>query len=1018
MGLLTRYRSAIAILLFLQSPPPLRADVDTSVPPAGIREHTPAVHALTNARIVIAPGRVLAKGTLIMRDGVITAVGANVSVPHDASIWDMTGMTLYPGFIDAYSEIGLSGGSAGSHSGSDSKGATYWNRWVTPQLRADREFVPDSAKARTLRAQGFTTALTCPPKGIIKGTSAVVELGDGLASDLLLRPQVALHVSFQPIDQGEEVEAYPDSPMGAYALVRQALLDADWYARAQDAWRKHPDLPRPESNQSLEALQGYAVGTQPVIIDTAGELDALRADRLGREFHLRVIVRGCGREYRRLDAVRATGRAVIVPLDFPAAPPVDTPEEALSISLEQLMHWDIAPENPGRLARAGVPIAFTADGLPDSIPFLVAVRRAVQRGLDPTAALRALTVTPASLFGLERKLGTLDPGRTADLVVTDGDLFAAKTKIREVWVDGRRYEVLPKPPVDPRGEWSVTWQIEPAAIADHTIKLGGTPEALSGSIGSGRDTKLRSASLAGARLTFSFPGDSLGTPGIVRMSGTVSDSDIVGEGAWPNGGDFAWRAHRKAPFTPPPDTTKVAVVEMASFGVNYPLGEFGRSSTPVQPHAVVFRNATVWTCGPHGIIRNGSVLVERGRVAAVGANVKEPAGALVVDCAGKHLTPGIIDCHSHSATDGGVNEGGQSVVAEVRIGDFILPDDMDIYRQLASGVTAAHVLHGSADPIGGQCQLIKLRWGAGPEEMKFAGAPPTIKFALGENVKQSNWGDSHTTRYPQTRMGVEQLFRDEFRAARDYEAAWREWNRTKKGIPPRRDLELDAIVEVLNGTRRIHCHSYRQDEILMLMRVCDDFGIRNVTFQHVLEGYKVADEMARRHDGGSTFSDWWAYKMEVMDAIPYNGSLMRDAGVNVSFNSDSRELARRLNSEAGKARKYGDVPESEALKFVTLNPAIQLGVADRVGSIEVGKDADLAVWNGPPLSSMSRCEETWIDGRKYFDREEDRADRAEVEKMRATLIQKIFRTGSGGAPAKAMPAAPQPRRDEDEGGSR
>jgi imidazolonepropionase-like amidohydrolase len=275
--------------------------------------------------------------------------------------------------------------------------------------------------------------------------------------------------------------------------------------------------------------------------------------------------------------------------------------------------------------------------------------------------------------------------------------------------------------------------------------------------------------------------------------------------------------------------------------------------------------------------------------------------------------------------------------------------------------------------------------------MKFAGAPPTIKFALGENVKQSNWGDKYTSRYPQTRMGVEQLLRDEFAAARDYQASWREWKGSKKGIPPRRDLELEAIAEVLDGTRRIHCHSYRQDEILMLMRVCDEFGVRNVTHQHVLEGYKVADEMARRGDGASTFSDWWAYKMEVYDAIPYNGLLMQDAGVVVSFNSDSNELARRLNAEAGKARKYGAMPDADALKLVTLNPARQLGVADKVGTIEVGKDADLALWNGPPLSTYSRCEQTWVDGRKYFDRDEDRAERERGKSMRAALIQKALR---------------------------
>jgi N-acetylglucosamine-6-phosphate deacetylase len=987
--------AALSAFLAAAGPSPIRAEVETSVPPVGLRQHTPSVYALTNARLVIAPGRVLPKATLLLRDGVITAEGAKILIPPDAVVRDLSGMTVYAGWIDAYSEIGVP--KVTPPSAAASRGPTYWSRWVTPEFRADQAFRPDTSQARALRSQGFTTALASPSVGIVKGTSAVVELGDGEARDAMLEPIAALHIAMKPPQTSEDIEEYPDSPMGAYALLRQALLDADWYARAQAAWQAHPDLPRPEENHALEALQGYGSGTKRVIVDTDGELDALRADRLAREFRLNVILRGSGREYRRLDAIRETGRAIIVPLHFPVAPSVESPEDAMNLSLEQLLHWDLAPENPGRLARAGVPICLTADGLPDSIPFLVAVRRAVQRGLTADAALKALTVTPAALFGLSAKLGTLDPGRTANLIVTDGDVFSFRTKIREVWVDGRRYDILPPNLVEPRGTWNVAWQPPSAAGAAATLTLEGTPGAFSGSIQLlDRKAKLRTTRMEGARLTLVFPGDSLGLTGIVRMTGTVSDTDIVGEGQWPDRGSFTWTARRQGPYVALPDTSKAPPSEMASFPVNYPLGEFGRSGPPAQPKAVLFRNATVWTSGPAGKIEHGDVLVERGRIAAVGKNLKTPGDAVVIDCSGKHLTPGIIDCHSHSATDGGVNEGGRSVAAQVRIGDFIDPNDIDIYLQLAGGVTADHVLHGSADPIGGQCQLIKLRWGAGPEEMKFEGAIPTIKFALGENVKQSNWGDSFVNRYPQTRMGVEQIDRDEFRAARDYEEEWKTWNRTKRGIPPRRDLELDAIAEVLDGKRRIHCHSYRQDEILMLMRVCDEFGVHNICFQHVLEGYKVANEMVKYRASGSAFSDWWGFKMEVLDAIPYNGALMHDAGVVVSYNSDSGELARRLNSEAGKARKYGEVPDAEALKFVTLNPAIQLGVQNRVGSIEVGKDADLALWNGPPLSTMSRCEQTWIDGRRYFDRDEDRKAREDARQMREILVQKILRAGERG----------------------
>ncbi len=427
--------------------------------------------------------------------------------------------------------------------------------------------------------------------------------------------------------------------------------------------------------------------------------------------------------------------------------------------------------------------------------------------------------------------------------------------------------------------------------------------------------------------------------------------------------------------------------------VNYPLGAFGRAAPPEQPAAVLFRNATIWTSGPQGKLEKADLLITAGKISAVGAGLTAPAGATVIDLQGKHLSAGIIDCHSHVATDGGVNESGQTITAEVRIGDFVDPTDINIYRQLAGGVTCVNILHGSANTIGGQNQVVKFRWGALPEEMKFAAAPQGIKFALGENVKQSNWGARATSRYPQTRMGVEQLVRDAFAAAKQYRRQWDEWNHTKAGLPPRVDLELEALAEVVEGRRLVHCHSYRQDEILALLRTCEAFGVKIATFQHVLEGYKVADAIARHGAGGSSFSDWWAYKFEVYDAIPYNGALLHNAGVVVSFNSDNAELARRLNLEAAKAIKYGGVPAEEALKFVTLNPARQLRIDEHIGSLEPGKDADLVVWSASPLSTYSRCEQTWVDGRRYFDIEEDRQAQQDAAALKARLVQRVLESG-------------------------
>jgi N-acetylglucosamine-6-phosphate deacetylase len=418
--------------------------------------------------------------------------------------------------------------------------------------------------------------------------------------------------------------------------------------------------------------------------------------------------------------------------------------------------------------------------------------------------------------------------------------------------------------------------------------------------------------------------------------------------------------------------------------------EAWRAPVPDQPAHVLVRNATVWTCGPQGILEGADVLVERGKIVRVGKGLSAPGDALVIDAQGKHVTPGLIDCHSHTAITGGVNEGTHNITAEVRVQDVVDPRDGNLYRQLAGGLTAANLLHGSANAIGGQNCVIKLRYGEDPEGLKMKGAKPGIKFALGENPKQSNWGPQNNSRYPQTRSGVEQLIRERFLAARDYmkaRDAWRSGRR--KGLPPRRDLQLDAIAEVLRGERLVHCHAYRADEILMLIRLADEFGFTIGTFQHVLEGYKVADEIAAHGAGASSFSDWWAYKFEVYDAIPYNGAIMWDRGVVVSFNSDNDELATRLNQEAAKAVKYGGVPEEEALKFVTLNAAKQLAVADRVGSLEPGKDADFVVWSGNPLSTYTVCEQTWVDGKKYFDREADIAGREALAAERKALIEKI-----------------------------
>lgn len=978
------------------------APPESSRPVAGIRDNTPRVHAITNVRVVVKPGEAIDGATLIVRDGLIEAVGKDAPVPADARIWDGTGKTAYAGFIDAYSEID-------PPAVANDKAAAHWNGQVTPQISAVENYAASSALNKPFRDTGFVARLVAPNKGILKGASGIVTTGIGSGDQNVISDRIAQHIRLTaPRGRGED--DYPNSPMGAVALARQAMYDAKWY---RDAWKLFEDgekVARPEQNDALAALAGVIDGSTPIIADAMDEQYALRADRFAKEFNLTLVLRSDGHEYRRLDAVAAAKRPVIVPLDFPKPPEVATPEAALDVSLERLMHWDLAPENPGRLANAGVTILLTGNGLGKRADFWPALRKAIRRGLDQDAALTALTVAPATAFGLTR-YGTIEPGKAASLVLTKGDPFTSdEAKFIETWVDGERYEIEPEKPNDLRGTWNLalnqaTGGRQPPEQSQPSLTLTGEPDKLKGSFRQGdKKADLKEVTFADGRLSARFESDTFDRKGVARLTATVTLADgkpsaIVGSLVWPNESVASFSAS-PVPAEEKPIEDRDPVVaqkpkeaKKASYAVNFPLGEYGVSAPVEQPALVAFTNATVWSCGPKGVIENATVLVEKGLIKDILEGPQIPANALVVDCSGKHITPGLIDCHSHMATDGGINESTQSCTAEVRIGDFINATDIDIYHQLAGGLTSSNILHGSANAIGGQNQVIKLRWGLLPEEMKFAEAPAGIKFALGENVKQSNWGEKYTSRYPQTRMGVEQIIRDRFLAAREYRHRQEQYAKTKKGLPPRVDLELEALAQVVHGERWIHSHSYRQDEILALLRTLDEFGVTIGTLQHILEGYKVADEMKKHGAGGSAFSDWWAYKFEVYDAIPFGGALMHQNGVVVSFNSDDRELARHLNHEAAKAVKYGGVEEEAALKFVTLNPAKQLRIDQYVGSLEPGKHADLVVWSGKPLSNLSVCEQTWIDGRKYFDRSESREQTEKVREMRAVLIQKALASG-------------------------
>jgi imidazolonepropionase-like amidohydrolase len=607
-------------------------------------------------------------------------------------------------------------------------------------------------------------------------------------------------------------------------------------------------------------------------------------------------------------------------------------------------------------------------------------------------------------------VGSLDAGKLANFIITTGPVFNEKTSIVENWIQGRKYGVKEDAWKESKGQYNVV--ITSTGGASTTLVLD-IKTATTASI-IGRDTIPAKFSYDGKLVSLSFPappeggaagargGFRGGAPGggggrggrptnATRLSGVVNGDTWNGNGTDSAGNLVIWSATfakanpAAADSAPRRRPTRIGKVQ-------YPFDGYGWDSLPTQ-HDLLIRNATVWTNEKEGRLANTDVLVKAGKIAKIGKNL-DAGGALVIDGTGKYLAPGIIDEHSHIAAFS-INEGAQSVTSEVRIADNLNPEDISIYRQLAGGVTSSHILHGSANTIGGQTQLIKLRWGLDDEGLKFRNWDPFIKFALGENVKRTT--STNNNRFPDTRMGVEEVLMDAFTRARDYEKA-------RKAAPnvTRRDLELDALVEILEHKRFITCHSYKQSEITALLRVSDKFGFKVNTFTHILEGYKVADKMKEEGCSASTFSDWWAYKMEVEDAIAYNAAIMTKEGLNVCINSDDAEQARRLNQEAAKSVKYGGLTEDEAFKMVTLNPARALHVADRVGSIKEGKDADIVLWSDNPLSIYARAEKTIVDGVVYYDIDHDVQLRKNISAERNRLIQKMVaekRTGAPMAPA-------------------
>ena len=1373
VGRVIAFLGIAAALIVSAGAAPERAPVGTQPPPNRVGA-ADAVRwsALTNATVHTAPGKVLKHATVVMRDGWITEVlfdpatqaeedakpaapakpaddkdakpgeGAATASPDDdepgakdkaasavkdkadasgrakaipapagAKSIDATGLHVYAGFVEPYLEVEV------ARPEPEVKGA-HWSARVTPQRRAIDSKGVDEGVAKSMRSMGYVAAVISPKGGIFRGQSAAVSLAQPESDLASARPPAYRNAVYQSValdltnvgGGAGRWPGYPDSQMGAIALVRQVLLDAPWAGGSSALEALTTETARLNNSSDRNLKQDFA-RPLPLLMNAEDELEIARVSKIAEEFGRPAMVLGSGMEFRRLDGVKASMErltlknppdskagaggqwkgSLILPLNFPEKPKIASVADAEDIDLRELMTWEQAPTNPRRVLGAGINAALTTAKLKDRSRFMANVREAIRHGLKPDDALAMLTTRPAEIMGLASELGTVEKGKRASVIVADGLIFAKKTKLRDVWIDGVRHEINAAP-IKGEGFYDVKIvgdagkdRIAISIDKDNGVSVRRWPATEDGRPAKEQKSRAKSSSLTEDRVTAVFDNEPFGTVGMVSISGIVERDDagaitgFSGAGQWADGTPFRWTASKgddpkpdrasralrgvwemqsvggnpippggperltitvgadgqvkltstpefkdieaeddvarsegvwfkfsreklgatkgeikvvakvqdktlvgtwkegeaealsfiairvgnlpkpepkkadassepknagdakaadgapadalkddgvsgswsgtltaDAPGFPPggvpismtiklsagqatgaveamgqsaaatgsydegaktltlsvqppaesdPPATAVLKVDGASASGPFTMGPTNASASmkrqsgaasgagakkdadgdkeepadapeelpglPFGGYAVrdeqkpastiLIHNATVWTSGPAGRLENAGIIIVSGKIERVGAGIAPPAGPvpegwLVIDAKGKHVTPGIIDAHSHTGISRGVNEGGQAVTAEVRIQDVTNPDAINWYRQVAGGVTSVLSLHGSANAIGGQSQVNKIRWGcASADDMHMAEAIGGIKFALGENPKGGNSSGEGST-YPQTRMGVEMQIRDRFVAAREYAA-----KREQKEGAPARDLELEAIAEVLAGKRLIHCHSYRQDEILMMGRVAQEFGFKLGTYTHVLEGYKVADIVRETSRGASGFADWWAFKVEVQDAIPGAFPIMHEQGVVVSFNSDSDDLARRMNIEAAKGEKYSrradgvsTVNSEEALKWITINPARQLMIDQWVGSLEPGKQADVVIWSSDPLSAFSKVERTFVDGIERFSLERDQRSRQWIAKERARLIQKVQRDSPSKKPGrdgtKAGEAKPSDRK--------
>lgn len=951
----------LAFVLGVEAPGAAQADFTTPT-------------AITNATVVVEAGLRLQRATILMDEGRILDVGGDVSVPEHAQIIDGAGLIAYPGFIDAHVHLGVSEQertvderrrtediNPDVRQGALAATRFANRRGIRPQLRAIDRFSPETKTLEQHRAAGFTAALIAPRDDILGGTSDLLDLSDGPIRRSMLVQRVALQASFETGEKGE----YPESLLGVFAQFRQVMLDAQWHWKLAKYSERHPTTaPRAPADEALDALQPVLAGSKPIIFEANTENEIRRALNLAAEFNLDLIISGGKEAWKVIDRLKAQRVSVIVSLKFDeepdygrrtgkskkppkskkpgsgvvtasaesAVPAAQSDEEdgkteatesrqvaedgarkgsekiyePLKLRKERRRLWDEQVANVIRLHEANIPFALRTRDFKKPSEFFKNLRMVIERGLPEEAAVEALTLTPAFLFRMGDQLGALRRGRVANVTLMSGPLADEDSKVKLVFINGKKFKI--------------EREVEKKQPKKDEAKPDDKQEAVAESEKPQADGQARSQAQEV-------------TPEAVEHEGDTGDEkEDIGP---------TFRTEIEADRVP---------------------------QTRTQGN-VLIRNATIMPVSS-ATLTNASILVLDGKIKAIGVIESVPDGVTIIDGTGKFVLPGLIDCHSHLGLDS-INESSVSISAEVRVIDVIDPQSVAIYRALTGGVTTHHAFHGSANPIGGQNVILKLKYRRSAMEMVVANAPRTIKFATGENVTQTNREERRGKRFPNSRMGVEAVYRTALEAGKQYRKEWEAYERragSGEDVQPlRRDLRLEALADILAGELTVHSHCYRSDEILRLIAVAEDYGFRIGTLQHVLEGYRIAPEIARHGCGASTFADLWAYKVEAYGGIPHNAALMTMHGVNASVNSDSANRIRFLNLEAAKAIKWGGLDENNALRLVTLNPAMQLQLDHRIGSLQVGKDGDIAIFNGHPLNTFSKCVMTLIEGEVYFE---------------------------------------------------